>query len=264
MIQDNLKEKKIQSRAHRDSKYRILPSPLPFSLPKLLLSLSYRLHLPCLTTVFTVSLKPDAPPLFLRSPSSVSPAECWSDERLPLSVFYNSGGVSSDAFTVHQRLSLQFRNQETHGRTDPSTWHNEIILLDEEGTLWWHADSDWSRATVHGSIFVYPKSRTQYPYSMQPNAEVPIILVNTIIKRTYTQPCSTKVDCNAPTYNEGGIRLNIPSTHHKSGYERRDVLHGGEPQADGGWPRRRLRETIVTNYIMITPSQTMDVLLVAN
>ncbi|GKE92218.1 laccase-15-like protein, partial [Tanacetum coccineum] len=27
----------------------------------------------------------------------------------------------------------------------------------EVGTLWWHAHSDWSRATVHGAIVVQPR-----------------------------------------------------------------------------------------------------------
>ncbi|KAA8537993.1 hypothetical protein F0562_027427 [Nyssa sinensis] len=45
----------------------------------------------------------------------------------------------------------------------------------EEGTLWWHAHSDWSRATVHGAIIVYPRNGTSYPFA-NPHTEVPIIL----------------------------------------------------------------------------------------
>ncbi|KAI9395211.1 hypothetical protein POPTR_005G200700v4 [Populus trichocarpa] len=52
----------------------------------------------------------------------------------------------------------------------------KIIFSTEEGTLWWHAHSDWSRATVHGPIIVYPKiNGTGYPFS-KPLVEVPIIL----------------------------------------------------------------------------------------
>ncbi|GMN51891.1 hypothetical protein TIFTF001_021042 [Ficus carica] len=50
----------------------------------------------------------------------------------------------------------------------------KIIFSSEEGTLWWHAHSDWSRATVHGAIIVYPKKGFQYPFP-KPQAEVPII-----------------------------------------------------------------------------------------
>lgn len=51
----------------------------------------------------------------------------------------------------------------------------EIILSLEEGTLWWHAHSDWSRATVHGPIIIFPQSGTNYPFPT-PHAEVPIVL----------------------------------------------------------------------------------------
>ncbi|CAK9174190.1 unnamed protein product [Ilex paraguariensis] len=51
----------------------------------------------------------------------------------------------------------------------------KIVLSDEEGTLWWHAHSDWSRATVHGAIIIYPKNGTTYPFP-KPHAEALIIL----------------------------------------------------------------------------------------
>ncbi|KAJ4848462.1 hypothetical protein Tsubulata_038087 [Turnera subulata] len=55
------------------------------------------------------------------------------------------------------------------------TFKEKIIFSTEVGTLWWHAHSDWSRATVHGAIFVYPKNGTGYPFA-QPHMQVPIIL----------------------------------------------------------------------------------------
>ncbi|XP_047335404.1 laccase-15-like [Impatiens glandulifera] len=51
----------------------------------------------------------------------------------------------------------------------------KVIFSNEEGTLWWHAHSDWSRATVHGAIFIYPKPQIGYPFD-KPYEEVPIIL----------------------------------------------------------------------------------------
>ncbi|KAL2503768.1 Laccase-14 [Abeliophyllum distichum] len=50
-----------------------------------------------------------------------------------------------------------------------------IVLSDEEGTLWWHAHSEWSRATVHGALIIYPEKKNNYPFP-KPHAEVPIIL----------------------------------------------------------------------------------------
>ena len=51
----------------------------------------------------------------------------------------------------------------------------EINFSAEEGTLWWHAHSDWSRATVHGAIIIYPANGTSYPYP-KPYGEQLIIL----------------------------------------------------------------------------------------
>ena len=53
-------------------------------------------------------------------------------------------------------------------------FRQKIIFSTEEGTLWWHAHSEWWRATVHGAIIIYPKNGTNYPFPL-PHAEVPII-----------------------------------------------------------------------------------------
>nr|CAB3451094.1 unnamed protein product [Digitaria exilis] len=50
-----------------------------------------------------------------------------------------------------------------------------IIFSEEEGTLWWHAHSDFDRATVHGAIVIHPKHGSTYPYP-KPHKEIPIIL----------------------------------------------------------------------------------------
>ena len=51
----------------------------------------------------------------------------------------------------------------------------EIVLSTEEGTLWWHAHSDWSPATVHGPLIVLPQLGKSYPFP-KPYKEVPIVL----------------------------------------------------------------------------------------
>lgn len=51
----------------------------------------------------------------------------------------------------------------------------KIVFSDEIGTLWWHAHSDWSRATVHGFIFIYPKIGDKYPFK-KPDAEFSLLL----------------------------------------------------------------------------------------
>lgn len=50
-----------------------------------------------------------------------------------------------------------------------------VLLSEEEGTLWWHAHSDWSRATVYGAFIIYPKPGTRYPFP-KPDLEVHILL----------------------------------------------------------------------------------------
>ncbi|GAA0171152.1 oxidase [Lithospermum erythrorhizon] len=56
-----------------------------------------------------------------------------------------------------------------------ANFSQRIVLSDEIGTLWWHAHSDWSRATVHGALVVKPKNGTTYPFP-KPQADVPIII----------------------------------------------------------------------------------------
>lgn len=51
----------------------------------------------------------------------------------------------------------------------------EIIFSTEEGTLWWHAHSDWSRATVYGAIIILPSANTTYPFAT-PDAQETLIL----------------------------------------------------------------------------------------
>lgn len=56
-----------------------------------------------------------------------------------------------------------------------SNFTYEIILSTEEGTLWWHAHSDWTRSSVHGAIVVLPANETSYPFP-KPDEEEIIVL----------------------------------------------------------------------------------------
>ncbi|KAI3465037.1 hypothetical protein Pfo_021700 [Paulownia fortunei] len=85
--------------------------------------------------------------------------------------------------TIHWHGVKQPRNPWTDGPEyitqcpiqPGSKFSQKVIFSKEEGTLWWHAHSDWSRATVHGAIIIYPKHGTSYPYP-KPHADVPIVL----------------------------------------------------------------------------------------
>nr|CAD1826852.1 unnamed protein product [Ananas comosus var. bracteatus] len=50
-----------------------------------------------------------------------------------------------------------------------------IDLTEEEGTLWWHAHSDWDRATLYGAIVIHPMRGTSFPFP-KPHKEIPILL----------------------------------------------------------------------------------------
>ncbi|GAB2290482.1 hypothetical protein Dimus_024759 [Dionaea muscipula] len=56
-----------------------------------------------------------------------------------------------------------------------SKFKQKVILSSEEGTLWWHAHSDWARATVYGAIVIFPKHGMTYPFPT-PDLQVPILL----------------------------------------------------------------------------------------
>uniref|UniRef100_M8AZY6 Laccase n=1 Tax=Aegilops tauschii TaxID=37682 RepID=M8AZY6_AEGTA len=50
-----------------------------------------------------------------------------------------------------------------------------VVLSEEEGTLWWHAHTEFDRASVHGAIIIHPKHGTDYPFK-KPHKDIPIIL----------------------------------------------------------------------------------------
>ncbi|XP_027367017.1 laccase-15-like [Abrus precatorius] len=162
----------------------------------------------------------------------------------------------------------------------------KVIFSEEEGTLWWHAHSDWSRATVHGAIVVKPKSGTTYPFP-KPHKEVPIILgewwkkdvaeVYNDLRRTggdaalsdaYTingqpgdlHPCSKK-----ETFK---LRVDYGKTYllRMVNAAVQDILFFGIAKhqltvvgTDGSYVK-----PVKVDYITISPGQTMDVLLEAN
>ncbi|KAI4315951.1 hypothetical protein L6164_023974 [Bauhinia variegata] len=48
-------------------------------------------------------------------------------------------------------------------------------IINQEGTLWWHAHTDFLRATVYGALIIYPRLGSPYPFSM-PKREFTILL----------------------------------------------------------------------------------------
>ncbi|KAF3789372.1 putative laccase-9 [Nymphaea thermarum] len=161
-----------------------------------------------------------------------------------------------------------------------------IILSNEEGTVWWHAHSDWTRATVHGAIVVHPQLGTIYPFT-KPDHEVPIILGEwwkEDINEVLALGLITGADFNIsdaftingqpgdryPCSKQGTFRLRV---EHGKSYLLRIVNAALNDElflavanhkltvvgTDGAYTK-----PLQAQYIMITPGQTMDVLLEAN
>ncbi|GLU06891.1 hypothetical protein SLE2022_238760 [Rubroshorea leprosula] len=93
---------------------------------------------------------------------------------------YNRGSYN---ITIHWHGVRQPRNPWSDGPEyitqcpiqPGEKFRQKIIFTTQEGTLWWHAHSEWSRATVHGAMVIYPQMGTSYPFP-EPDAEIPIIL----------------------------------------------------------------------------------------
>ena len=56
-----------------------------------------------------------------------------------------------------------------------ANYTQRIQFTEEEGTLWWHAHSEFDRATVHGAIVIHPKLGTTFPFP-KPHKEFTLIL----------------------------------------------------------------------------------------
>ncbi|PWA93100.1 laccase [Artemisia annua] len=167
-----------------------------------------------------------------------------------------------------------------------SHFSQKIILSDEEGTLWWHAHSDWSRATVHGLLVVSPKIGTTYPFA-EPHAEVPVILgewwkndIQTVME-DFLRRGGDPEPSDALTINgQPGVRYNCSrqeTTKVKVDQGKTYMLRMVNAAmnnimffaiadhqltvvgSDGAYTK-----PLKTNYVAISPGQTIDLLLETN
>ncbi|GFP98670.1 laccase-14 [Phtheirospermum japonicum] len=162
----------------------------------------------------------------------------------------------------------------------------KIQLTTEEGTIWWHAHSGWARATLHGMIIVYPKHGTTYPFP-NPYAEVPIILGEWWKKNVMDIQGNANKTGGEPILSDAFTINGQPGDLYpcsKQDTFRMEVKHGKTyllrivnaiMDENVFFAVARHKLTLVgtdgfytkpfqTDYIMITPGQSMDVLLRAN
>ncbi|KAK6156890.1 hypothetical protein DH2020_011138 [Rehmannia glutinosa] len=162
----------------------------------------------------------------------------------------------------------------------------KIQLTTEEGTVWWHAHSGWARATVHGMIIVYPKQGTSYPFP-KPYAEVPIILGEwwkknvmdipgnanktggePILSDAYTingqpgdlYPCSKQETFRIQVKPGKTYLLRIVNAVMDENVFFSTARHKLTLVGTDGFYTKQFQ----TDYIMITPGQSIDVLLKAD
>ncbi|XP_047162507.1 laccase-15-like [Vigna umbellata] len=204
---------------------------------------------------------------------------------------YNKGNYN---ITLHWHGVKQQRNPWTDGPAyitqcpiQPGRkFRQKLVFSFEEGTVWWHAHSDWARATVHGAIFVYPTKNSPYPFP-QPHAEIPIIFGEwwkTDVNEVFTQSVATG---GAPNISDALTINGQPGDLFPCSMTETFKLHVEQGRtyhlrvvnaamnlilffsvsqhnltvvgADGSFTKPLTRD-----YICISPGQTMDVLLQAN
>ncbi|KAH7542772.1 hypothetical protein FEM48_Zijuj02G0110400 [Ziziphus jujuba var. spinosa] len=89
---------------------------------------------------------------------------------------------AQENITIHWHGVRQLRNPWADGPEyvtqcpikPGATYTYRFTIIDQEGTLWWHAHSRWLRGTVYGVLIILPKFGS-YPFAM-PKQEFPVLL----------------------------------------------------------------------------------------
>ncbi|KAJ0024434.1 hypothetical protein Pint_07810 [Pistacia integerrima] len=209
-------------------------------------------------------------------------------------MFINVINQGTYGVTIHWHGVKQPRNPWSDGPENitqcpisaGSNFTYEVILSTEEGTLWWHAHSDWTRATVHGAIVILPPRGKYYPFP-KPYKEQTIILASWF-KGDVMAILSNSIATGANPSIEDGFTINgEPGDFYDCSNETtyrllvecnktyllRIVNAVMNEEQFLGIANHSLTvvaqdaayiKPINTSYIMITPGQTMDVLFTAN
>ncbi|WCJ44074.1 laccase 14 [Euphorbia peplus] len=209
-------------------------------------------------------------------------------------VYVNVHNHAKHGLTIHWHGVKQPRNPWSDGPENITqcpiapgkNFKYEIILSDEEGTLWWHAHSDWTRATVHGAFIVLPPPGTSYPFR-KPFGQQTIILgswfkgdVMEILEQGLANGVAQNLS-DAHTINgQPGDLLPCSNTstfrmfvEHGKTYLLRIISAVMNQESFFGIANHKLTvvgqdgayiKPITTEYITITPGQTFDILVTAN
>ncbi|XWS15337.1 hypothetical protein CRYUN_Cryun35bG0087100 [Craigia yunnanensis] len=209
-------------------------------------------------------------------------------------VFVNVHNQGNYGFTIHWHGVKQPRNPWSDGPEfitqcpiQPGTnFTYEVILSDEIGTLWWHAHSDWTRGSVQGAFVILPAENETYPFHT-PDADQTIILqswYNRDYKEIIDEALSTGFPPPSPdayainghlgdTYgcpNDTIFRMQVD---YEKTYLLRIINAAMNEENFFAITNHSLTivaqdasyvESFTSDYIFISPGQTMDVLIHAN
>ncbi|XP_039169954.1 laccase-14 [Eucalyptus grandis] len=208
-------------------------------------------------------------------------------------IYVNVTNIGPYGVTIHWHGVRQIRYPWSDGPENVtqcpiptnSSFLQKVILTEEEGTLWWHAHSDWTRATVHGPIIILPVGGTNYPYKFDKQHTI-------VIAEWYARDTKAIIDEALATGGDpdlsvaytingqpgdtypcsNGLMYNITVVQGKT-YLFRIIHSGMNEEMFFGIAKHNLTvvgmdgaylKPLKTNYLMITPGQTMDVLVTAN
>ncbi|XP_059453493.1 laccase-14-like [Corylus avellana] len=210
-------------------------------------------------------------------------------------VFVNVRNEGYYGLTIHWHGISQPRNPWSDGPVyitqcpiEPgSNFTYKVILSTEEGTLWWHAHSDWTRSSVHGAIVVYPIEGTTYPYPKPDDEEILVLgtswFLGDINELVYEDLAIGAATPMSDSYVINGQPGDLLPCSQESTY--RWVVDYGKTYLvrivnaamnaqlffaianhsltvvgmDGNYIK-----PVVRDYLMISPGQTMDVLVTTN
>ncbi|XP_050269251.1 laccase-14-like isoform X1 [Quercus robur] len=196
--------------------------------------------------------------------------------------------------TIHWHGIKQPRNPWSDGTNyitqcpiEPgSNFTYEVILSTEEGTLWWHAHSDWTRVGVHGAIVILPAIGTTYPFPKANDEEIIILgsLYRGNLKSSLDEDLHSGIDLpHSVAYTINGEPGDLCPCSKETTY--RWMVEYGKTylvrlvnaavSVDLFFAVAQHNLTVVgtdahytkpinTSYIMISPGQTMDILLTTN
>ncbi|KAK7364562.1 hypothetical protein VNO80_13299 [Phaseolus coccineus] len=185
-----------------------------------------------------------------------------------------------------QLLSQSIIKEDMGSPFTGTSFTQKVAFTLEEGTLWWHAHSSWTRATVHGAIVDLPANGTSYPFRKPSGQNILIIgewykgdvmqIINAA-RATGGEPNASDAytingqpgdfyNCSKETtrrflvdYGKTYLFRIINAAMNEElffGVANHNLIVVG---IDGSYTK-----PLNTNFIMITPGQTMDVLVSAN